>query len=130
MVSDLSENVGRILPCIKRVQGIKVGDNGALEEIIEEIYEVLLESAKFICNYVQHTPIGTPFKIYVIVCLQHIGRATKGLISNDDQETIDELSIKLRKLVEDFDRNIVIDTREAVGKTGNFVCLLRPARTS
>lgn len=130
MVSDLSDSVDRIFPCIKRAQETKVGNNGALEQIIEKTYEVILDAARFICNYVQCTPIGTRLKVVVILYLQYTGRATNRLVSSNDQETIEELGQKLSKLVEDFDRVILIETREAVGNFGKFIYSLRLTRSS
>jgi hypothetical protein len=59
MVSNLADGVGRILPFVRKVQEqIVHDDDDLLEGVIKGLYDIVMDTATFICSYVRRSPLS------------------------------------------------------------------------
>ncbi|KAG8778858.1 hypothetical protein FRC15_010507, partial [Serendipita sp. 397] len=100
MVSDLARQLKRILPFAKEALKEAVEENGdILRKAIGRLYVLTMDVAEFSCNYVKRNR----FK-----------RLAKAMVSDQDQEKINDLTSGLSGLVEDFDRAVNVEMLKAI----------------
>jgi hypothetical protein len=59
MISDLADEVGRIIPFVHKVQEKTVPDDvGVLEEVVRRLFDLAMDTAEFICGYVRRSPLS------------------------------------------------------------------------
>jgi hypothetical protein len=59
MVSDLADGIDRILPFVHKVQGQTIHDDlEQLETVIRRLFDLAIDTAEFICNYVHRSPLS------------------------------------------------------------------------
>jgi hypothetical protein len=58
MVSNLADGVERILPFVRKVQEQIHDDEGLLEGVIKGLYDIVMDTATFICSYVRRSPLS------------------------------------------------------------------------
>lgn len=95
MLSDLADQIERILPFAKQApEEIVYDDTELLEGAIGKLYNLIMNMAEFICDYVRRRPAK---------------RATKSFVSREDRERIKGLQEDFNKLKGDFDRAVDIE---------------------
>ena len=120
MVSDLADGVGRILPFVRKVQEQTVhDDDDLLEAVIRRLYDIVMDTAEFICGYVHRSPLS----MFIAVWNgsnsdDYAERTAKSIVFVEDRTRIDGLSEDLRKLAADFDRAINVEVLGAIKTVG------------
>lgn len=117
MVSNLADSVGRILPFIKPVQEESIDDDiELLGEIIKKMYDLILDTAEFIGDYVRRSALSMSLLMRHTYTHNGIDRAWKSVISMEDRNRITALGEDMSKLETDFDRAIGVEALRTAKK--------------
>ncbi|KAG8778430.1 hypothetical protein FRC16_003848, partial [Serendipita sp. 398] len=100
MVSDLTRQLKRILPFAKEALKEAIEENAnILQKAIGRLYTLTTDIAEFSCDYVKRN---------------RFNRLMKSVISNEDQDQINEFTSGFKELVEDFDRAVNVEMFKTV----------------
>jgi hypothetical protein len=121
MVSDLADQIERILPFAKQVLEVIVyDDTELLEGAIRKLYDLIMDTAEFICDYIRRSPASRYSSMRnVLMKLMKEGITIKSIIPRDDQERIQHLQGIFSKLKEEFDRAVNIESLITTINNGN-----------
>jgi hypothetical protein len=121
MVSDLADQIGRILPFAKQVlEEITYEDTDLLEGAVRKLYDLIMDTAEFICDYVRRSPtIMSHFTVNKLLDWSREERTAKSFVSREDQEKVISLQEDFNKLKEDFDRAVDVESLRMARINGN-----------
>ncbi|KAG8828512.1 hypothetical protein FRC19_003851 [Serendipita sp. 401] len=117
MVSDLTRQLKRILPFAKEALKEAIEENAdILQKAIGRLYTLTTDVAEFSCDYVKRN---------------RFNRLMKSVISNEDQDQINEFTSGFKELVEDFDRAVNVEMFKTVRSMEEKMLLdrLEPIKT-
>ncbi|PVF92507.1 WD40 repeat-like protein [Serendipita vermifera] len=117
MVSDLSDEIGRVLPLADKVlDDVVREDTKQLSKIIRRMYSLTVDTAEFLCVYVQQST-------YV--------RAAKSFVSSKDQEKISEFKSEFTKSIQDFNQAVNVEALRSIKLVEEKLLLdrLEPVKT-
>ncbi|PVF92501.1 WD40 repeat-like protein [Serendipita vermifera] len=117
MVSDLTDEIGRVLPLADKVLDDAVReDTEQLAKVIRGMYSLTMDAAEFLCTYVQQSA-------YL--------RAAKSIVYSKNQEKIGGFKGEFSKLIQDFNQAVNVEALRGIRLVEEKLLLdrLEPAKT-
>ncbi|PVF92449.1 WD40 repeat-like protein [Serendipita vermifera] len=117
IVSDLTDEIGRVLPLADKVlDDVVREDTEQLSKVIKRMHSLTVNTAEFLCVYVQQSS-------YV--------RAAKSFISSKDQEKIGGFKNEFSKLIQDFNQAVNVEALRGIRLVEEKLLLdrLEPVKT-
>jgi hypothetical protein len=83
MVSDLADEVGRIVPFVYKAQEQTMDDDvDLLNSVIRRLFDLAIDTAEFICGYVHRSPLSMSVtsEMTQIVMIEQGGRPNRSYL--------------------------------------------------